>query len=327
MIAAFELWPTSPWYLAGGQANGMFPRSDTLSAALFMAWRQLDPTAAADANGIPPFRASSALPTLRGKDGTVHALLPAPVGLWREATAGRADSKAQKKVLYCDQAALGALMKGQLAAVKLSSMADGAIAIATPGPATGPFATALERTRLAVDRYTGGPIHSMLFDSKAWFAETDCGMGVLIEHESDAALRIAESALRLLGMEGLGADRSTGAGQFDVKGPIPWKAPSLGKGSRLLLSLCHPTRQEVEGGILDGRYELVNRGGWITAPGARHLRRGRVRFLAEGSVIPGAVSPSPGDVVEVQRALPDQGLDHRVIRDGRAITLEIGGLS
>ena len=147
----------------------------------------------------------------------------------------------------------------------------------------------------------------------------------VVAHFRDAAVRPAvEAALRLLGDEGLGADRSAGYGRFVVEAAEGFDV-RLGRGMRLNLSLLHPSEAEIREGLLDrpATYDLVTRGGWVTTPGARSLRKQAVRMVAEGAVLCDLGRDTYGDSPEVLHPEPDLGLFHPVHRLGVAVTLPI----
>jgi CRISPR-associated protein Csm4 len=178
--------------------------------------------------------------------------------------------------------------------------------------------------RLTVDRFGGGSVPGLLFDFAAVEFAANCGAAVFAWFANKEIQRKVEALLRLLGEEGLGGDRTAGLGRFEVVAEEEISFPNLGTGGRLLLSLYHPTAGEVEAGVLDvARYELITRGGWVTAPGAMSLRRQAVRMLREGSVIPDLGKDLYGDAVRVLESLPERGLHHRIFRGGPAIALPI----
>lgn len=98
------------------------------------------------------------------------------------------------------------------------------------------------------------------------------------------------AVLDFLGEEGIGGERSSGAGQFTAKAselsPEWEQAVNFSNGTHhSLISLFyqHPFPPE----LLDGSsYELQERGGWITsvASGGTNLRRKAVQMFTEGSV-------------------------------------------
>lgn len=138
--------------------------------------------------------------------------------------------------------------------------------------------------------------------------------------ELEARLRIA---LELLGEEGLGGERSSGAGRFQVMGwddlPGEWQETinfADGKHHALIsLFWQHPLPPDyIEG---SARYVLQERGGWIASPSGRQLRRKKVHMFAEGSVFPKAPVGCLANVT------PEQFTAHRIYRSGVALSLPI----
>lgn len=321
MARLFSLGFRGPLYLEGGVRGGMFPRSDTLSAALVSVWGAANP--GSDVASIarrPPFRVSSALPTVPRPGGGVEVLLPVPAGAWTRAARGDPGRlKNAKKVLFADSVLVRAALSGK-PLPDWFAWDKGLLATSFKG--SGDYAAVRSRLRLAVDRETGAPVEGALFTSSGWSIAAGCGLSVVAEVE-DADVPSLRAAFRLLGMDGMGADRFVGMGSFELLADEPWSPPSLGTGGHLLLSLCRPTQEDVAHGVLDGAYGLVDRGGWITSGTTRSLRRGRVRMLVEGSYVPASAGPAPGEVVEVQPPRPELGLSHSVYRDGRAVTIPV----
>lgn len=320
----YFIQPQSAVFIEGGIHDGLLPRSDTLSAALVSLWPQIDN--AADITALaqyPPFRLSSAMPWVTDSGGRRHLLLPVPVhaGSFSESADG---NKILKKIAYADTPCIRRLLSGSLDVRECALWdKDFLITSFTGRGNSEKFADRMIRTRLSVDRLSDGPREGLLFDSYEWTFAENCGWAFIAEYESTISAEF-QAVLKLLGLEGIGSDRTSGLGQFEIlEGPIPWSEPDLGKGAKMLLSLCRPSQDEVSGGILNGSYKILERSGWITVPGARSLRRGRIRMLTEGSWYPDGSNDSPGTVIQVQDAEPDLGLRHPVFRDGRALTISI----
>ena len=131
------------------------------------------------------------------------------------------------------------------------------------------------------------------------------------------------AALNLLGENGLGGERSSGAGRFAVE---YWRELSSkwqdlvnfsGSEYHCLLSLFW--RESIEENFLDNSsYELIERGGWIGSPfSGRQLRRKKVYMFAEGSVF---TSPPAGQLAVVT---PDGFNKHPIYRSGISLSLPI----
>lgn len=186
-------------------------------------------------------------------------------------------------------------------------------------PAFSTFSVSIERPRVTVDRITTA---SKLFSSDETFYDDSAGFFFLAEFGSDNAKKIFALALRLLGDEGIGADRSVGKGWFRVEEstyPLPQATPS---NAFLLLSLYTPTENEIP--LIDAEksfYEIVERGGWVTSFGGMTLRRRKARAFSEGSVLYFKQSQPSGQIVE---ALPaQQTLTHNVYRNLQAFAIPI----
>ncbi len=319
----------TPVVSASGRAADLFFRSDTLSAALTSALAgsgvEVDGEDRLAAN--PPFRVSSALPVLRQQDGAVCVFFPVP-DVCKVRPVGGLDRKAAKQVLYADAVWLAAVLDGR-APERGRTIAQG------PGELVlqdwsdrgrTPLAVVGTRTGLAVDRWTGGPIESLLFEVTDVFVVGGLfRLGVVMECDDSFQGGMVD-AFRVLGLAGVGSRRTTGRGQFDVEGCFDFTPPDLGRGHHLLLSLYHPTREEwASGRFQQSSYRLEQRGGFVTSPGAMTLRRRRVAMIAEGALVHGT-EPPVGDVVCVldPAADPAPGLRHPVYRDGRAVSIEAG---
>jgi len=343
MIVYF-MEPLGPVMVSGGSMGGALPRSDTISAALMCQWGHVD--SSADIGLVaqsPPFRVSSALPWVTAA-GERLLFVPTPAGLsLKLAGAAPEDRKLYRRVDFITVRALTGILRGEIRkpSVQLAFWeGQGHLLVDLAGDSgkAGPsraqvFVTRESRPRLEVDRWSGGPVEGLLFESNACRFASGCGWALAAEVEP-SALSTFESALELLSLHGVGQDRTVGQGSFKVAGRTD-ETVAFGRGSdasrplggaqRMLLSLCHPTRSQVASGLLDGAYGLVDRGGWVTAPGAATLRRATVTMAAEGSWYPATADSRPGDVVKVLEPLPDLGLQHPVYRDGRALTMLLPG--
>ncbi len=137
-----------------------------------------------------------------------------------------------------------------------------------------------------------------------------------------------DGALRLLGDEGIGGERSSGKGSFDFKREaVEIRMENSNSDNNInsnsgflaLLSLYHPTRTEAGYGLLKrSKYQLITRRGWISSQASRRLRKKTVRMIAEGSVIPRMGSLPKGALVDVT---PQEMKAHRVYANGLALAV------
>jgi CRISPR-associated protein Csm4 len=133
------------------------------------------------------------------------------------------------------------------------------------------------------------------------------------------------AALHLLGEEGIGGERSSGAGRFEVEWlPLPeaWqKVVDFSEGNHYnLMSLFWelPLPEEF---LNDASYEIQERGGWITG---QQLRRKMVRMFAEGSVFRSAPLGKLADVTPRELiATSGEYKVHPIYRSGIGLSLPI----
>jgi len=166
-----------------------------------------------------------------------------------------------------------------------------------------------------VDRLTNA---ADLFDRTDLLMNTAAGvrLGMRIRVVEDTRSEL-ESTLIELGRRGIGGERSSGKGVFEVENIVKLEPqPAVVKGGRFMtLSLYHPSADEVSAGILENAsYNLIIRGGWVDQVG---IQKKRLRMLCEGSVVPALIDYPFGDFVDVR---PDD-FPHPVYRCGRAYPL------
>jgi CRISPR-associated protein Csm4 len=184
-----------------------------------------------------------------------------------------------------------------------------------------------QRPRVAVDQVYGGVCEGAFFYCTDQFFDNTSGLFFLASFDSTEKQARFEAALRLLGDSGVGADRSIGRGCFSfTTEPFEFQSPA-GSTAHVLLSLYHPTRNEVDQGILAGKqsaYSLMRRSGHAGSHGAHQFRRADCWMLTEGAVLPFAPEGQIPCVLERSDYIP-----HNVYRYGKAFCLPMatGGAS
>lgn len=132
-----------------------------------------------------------------------------------------------------------------------------------------------------------------------------------------------QAALNLLGEEGLGGERSSGAGRFKV---VAWE--DLSETWQKVVFFQNATHYSLmsllwqksipNGFTNESSYDLVERGGWIGSTfSGRQMRRKKVRMFAEGSIF--KIQPS-GQIADVT---PARFKRHPIYRNGIALSLPI----
>jgi len=159
------------------------------------------------------------------------------------------------------------------------------------------------------------------------------GLYFLVEFpQPDADLEnVFMAVLSFLGEEGIGGERSSGAGQFkpDLQTDLPpvWQEvihfPNAEENLYSLMSLFweYPQKYSLQGKLGNAQYELQERGGWIASPSSdgRQLRRQMVQMFTEGSVFPFQPQGKLADVTPIG----DRFRDHKVYRSGISLSLPI----
>lgn len=326
---AYRLRPLAPFHLGTGRAGDLadlddLPRSDTLAAALISVWHHLDRNADIGAMAAePPFAVSSALPTIQDAAKQWIPLLPMPVGIAESAFSSPSEQRTVRRARFVEPSVLHALMDNRPPAG--IQIVNTCLLSADAARQHDELWNLESRLRLAVNRLGDSPIPELLYDFGATHFDPNVRMTVVASFADPGIQQDFEASLQLLGDEGIGADRSAGYGRFEIESADTF-VTSLGQGMRLTLSLLHPTDAEVTSGLLDepARYELVTRGGWVTVPGARTLRKRNIRMLSEGSLIGDLGNVRYGDSPPVLEPIPNLGLHHSVHRPGIAVTLPIG---
>lgn len=143
------------------------------------------------------------------------------------------------------------------------------------------------------------------------------GLYFLIKIRDEGIGRKIEGAIRLLGDEGLGGDRTYGKGSFEVEfGEFEWND----RGETFInLSLYLPDEKEIDM-VKKGYYDIVTRGGWVYSPDTRGERKKIVRMIIEGSSFKGN-EEFYGKMMNVSASSNSQ----KVYRYGYALPLYIGG--
>jgi CRISPR type III-A-associated RAMP protein Csm4 len=172
--------------------------------------------------------------------------------------------------------------------------------------------------------------------SRTFFAQ-DCGLYFLIRFHDETWRGPLLNAMRLLGHQGMGSDRSVGNVFFDfhperdIKSPLPFGLPDQDPpdqaGLYVALGMYLPTQEDLERAHLDeSSWTLVRRGGYLAAPeNPEHmrLRRNWLMMMGPGSVLKCTASPV-GKMVDLRPEVPHDPVRHPVWRDGRCLFWKLG---
>lgn len=161
------------------------------------------------------------------------------------------------------------------------------------------------------------------------YFEEGCGMYFLADFKENSTLREEVlQALKLLGDQGIGTDRTVGNGLFSFDPSIDVSSIELDlqplHGRKLALGLFLPAREEFENIDLDkSSWMLLKRGGYMGGTSEERflsIRKNSIYFWGEGSVF-ASDTPLKGKKVDLK---PEWGEPmHPVWRDGQCLFLEI----
>ena len=292
-LTCFIIKPTAPFHIGergvGLEETSTTVHSDTVFGAICWAWRLLygeeELIALLDLfqHDRPPFLISSTFPFIGeiktlpkplhglGSEGQEKSVRRAPLvthSIFQSLAQGKSLKPQDYLIVQSDP---GNIIATRVEAFSIQDM------LSKRGAST-PW-TVREASRVTLDRDTGRS--DIYYAGDVRFMK-DCGLYMLADFLDEDYRPKLEGALRLLGDEGLGGERSSGRGLFSLDhGSI-----SLGSDEgdvAMLLSLCRPRREETV--ILPrSYYGLISRRGWVAGKSDR--RKKSVRMLIEGSVVP-----------------------------------------
>ena len=295
--------------------------SDTLFNSLIINWSLLFEEAIPDLIVNPPCKLSSAFPFV-----AEQLFFPVPVGMFDEIMKDESvDIKKWKKVDYIPLEILKKYLKNEKSELIKNDFEEFSKKHSCYSEKNRlEFGKSSERPRLTLDRVTNSSVEGAFFYSRDFFFNSDAGLFILVEIENQNEKKF-EAALTLLGENGIGADRSTGKGQF------VWEKCSVDlekageKDKALLMSLYYPEMSEIDAGFLeDSSYSLIKRSGHIGHYLAGNIKRNEIRMLSVGSIL-SAKGRRGGKIVKVvdKEKMSDALFD--VFRDGRGFLIKFGG--
>lgn len=286
-----------------------FIPADTLFASLCANWTLLfgeeqflsDLLPNGEPNWTPPFLISSAFPFAGSVRFYPKPMLPPPE-----------QSKRWKEVSWVSEGVFEQWLRGEtIDSTNLNSLHDGSV-ILTGGEchslAEDMKVRSVENLRLwAIQRAPRVTLDvsthsSSLFHFGRLSFYEGCGLFFFVRFFNDGLAEKFKAAVRLMGDEGVGGDRTTGHGSFepDFIDGIPLFCQPKTSEKFVTLSPLFPKQGEVSSLLSEGcRYSLTVRSGWVGGVFATSLRRRTVRMLSEGSVLCGSADKVWGTMVDV----------------------------
>lgn len=253
----------------------------------------------------PPFKISSAF---LYADGEFY--VPKPLDM--DLTEVTGDIKAAKKIRFIPLVFLG---KAALSEDTSSSYSAKGSILLKKGTDT-PY-TIIERPRVNIDRVNFGT--GIYYVSGCRFREGS-GLWFYLDVYDESEDKKVKAAIRLLGDEGLGGERTYGFGIFEPRFEEEGENYNSSCSEKhLLLSLYYPAEGEKASEFV-AAYSILDRGGYAYSPTLGWARRKKVRMLAEGSVFKGTAGHFGGAIVDVT---PDEGKLHKIYKYGLAYTVPL----
>ena len=324
-MIAYRLTFEGALRVSGG--GDLFPRSDTLHAALCTALAALGEDAGAMALD-PPFALSSLFPWIRRRSGEVVSFVPAPLGVSLADIAPRSQSEPSASTAMIPAAKAPRYLSTKLlarvfgAGPSTPEASSGAVTsqdgeLWSEAPVGGRLWVQESPVRRAMDRRSARPLGPAQVGAAIRFVP-DAGLYFLARPKDDAGRRLLDAGLAWLADEGFARSAPFNVEQDEhVPDEHLGATPQTGEGATMLLSLYLPSEAEVRAGTLvGGRYALVARGG-VHASGAK---RAIVNMVTEGAVVRGR-PVGESACVAAPGALP--GVPHAIHRCGRALGFSV----
>lgn len=324
----------SPLHLSKGKTDDYgeseeLLHADTLKSALFVCARQvLGANAVGDTDAFfKRFRITSAFPFVGSE-----LFFPKPQVRIQPFLNDEVDEKLQakkhKKLTFLGQSYFEDLINERSRKLrKTDCTPDGRFVsdhadVRTLGDAP-VFASDVQQRVTIPANYVEDPLP--YYVDRLYFSEA-AGLWFALDANDDSVYAEVLAALKCLGDNGIGTDRSVGNGQFEVsEATLTLNVPDQ-PSHQLLLSLWCPEQTELDAYFLGhSAYGLVKRGGYIASPDQPdHLtyRKKSIYMFTEGSVFPhrpGKVLN--GKVADLKPDTPD--VSQHVWRDGLAFAIPI----
>lgn len=183
-----------------------------------------------------------------------------------------------------------------------------------------PIYKEFERPRATIS----GANKSTIFYTNLVRFSDNAGLYFFVTFKEKSYKKKFDSVMYLLGDTGIGGERSNGCGLF-IASSEKFENPFLSGEYFINISLYHPTKREVESGILrNSHFDLITRQNWIFSNRAHPLRSKSVRMFVEGSVFK-STGIEEGDIIDTTPEIVSQTgeLKHRIYRNGRLFKLMI----
>ncbi len=327
--------------------------SDTIKSAIFSCALQIDPTLAdkdASKAFFKDFKVSTAFPFIRNNEGKKRHFFPLPNGpkisLGLEKTKKGDDKTSDKPMKGIDKIISRIKFVNKNLFEKIIQQPQskhqytfkdhqlrGEFGMDIPEGfekilgKDGNIYTTQAVQQVTIDR-TYANDSTPYYVDKIYF-HSNAGLFFLLENGKEEIPNIIKAALKLLSDNGIGMDRNSGNGQFEVEfGNIEIAVPD-NSNYEMNLSLFCPKEEEIISYLSESYYELIKRGGYISSPAkSQHLtlRKKSVYMFKEGSVFPVMENDRKGKILNLKpdtKNTPPPHINHPVWRDGQSLFIPV----
>jgi len=168
------------------------------------------------------------------------------------------------------------------------------------------------RPRVSLDRLSS--TSALYHVGEVYFTPKRAGLYFIVNCTEDIYKKL-KAVMRILSEEGLGGERSSGYGRFEVNYINNFIVPEVVNGKKYVtLSLYYPYSKEEFIGALES-YQVSRRGGWTTGKEKNYPQK-KVIMFSEGSVFNKEVK---GKVVDVASS----DIDHPVYKNGKVFLVKV----
>lgn len=311
---------TSPLHLSRGKSglDSSFEliHSDTLKSALYVCAMDLDMDIIKGDKSeafFNSFSISSAFPFVNNE-----YFFPKPEWMSAKLTNSLKTEfkKDFKKIRYFSQSFFEQILRGGLEKLDESNFKNTKYYTATNLSKGLPF-TSETVQRVVISRNYEEDAGT--FYTERLYFQKGCGLFFLIHIHDEKYRSAIAAALRLLGDNGIGSDKTVGNGQFEASDFQSFSLETEENANKQIsLSLFCPKDKDVftKDFLENSAYSLTKRGGYLANPEdfkQSTLRKKSVFMFTEGSVFPRSSTELKGKVVNLK---PDKDVTHAVWRDG-----------
>ena len=266
--------------------------SDTLYSAIIATWNTLGmqqciPDNLTKAGQHLDFTLSSLFPFFQEKaEASPTYFFPKPLGLIQPQNYG--EHKTIKKIKYLDLASFKSILQGKFKPTIEQVKKDYYVSDAKKG-FDEQFMTSEVFARNAVPRYGDDEKDTKIYYIDRLFFRGNSGLFCIAQFANETIEKQVMGALRYLQDEGLGTDRHVGNGFFALTSEDFTTLDDLKDEDAthsLNLSLFCPPDKPTLTQMMDARsrYEIIQRGGWITTAPYLSFRKKSIYMFREGSI-------------------------------------------